>query len=236
MYTPSQIFVKWEEIMYIVMIGAPGSGKGTAAKILAKELNLPHISTGDIFREQIKENTNLGIEASKYISKGILVPDDITIEIFKNRLAKDDVKNGGILDGFPRTMAQVKALDEMLAKVNKKVDLVIELKIPDDVIVQRILNREVCSNKECGAIYNSKFKPSKVPGICDICGSKLVARVDDTEESIKKRIKIYYENLGGMIEYYREKNILYSIVPEDPTSDKASEQAVNSVLQKINNK
>ena len=222
--------------MYIVMIGAPGSGKGTAAKILAKKLNIPHISTGDIFREQIKENTKLGIESNKYISKGILVPDDITIEIFKDRLSRNDVKDGGIFDGFPRTMSQVKALDEMLAKANKKVDLVIELKIPDDVIVQRILNREICSNKDCGAIYNSKFKSSKVSGIRDICGSKLVSRVDDTEESIKKRIKIYYENLGGLIEYYKEKNILYSIVPEDPTSDKASEQAVNSVLQKIINK
>ena len=216
MYTPSQIFVKWEEIMYIVMIGAPGSGKGTAAKILAKELNLPHISTGDIFREQIKENTNLGIEASKYISKGILVPDDITIEIFKNRLAKDDVKNGAILDGFPRTAVQAEALRDFL-KENKPgaKRVAIELDVPDEEIIRRVVNRLICTNKECGAIYNKETKPPKKENICDICGSELKRRDDDNKETVTKRLGIYHQNSKELIDFYRKNNALLSIYPKE---------------------
>lgn len=148
--------------MNIVMLGAPGTGKGTAAKMLAKKLNLPHISTGDMFREQIKNETELGKEANEYISKGLLVPDELTIRIVKDRLSQPDTESGVILDGFPRTLEQAKELSKIMQEKGKKIDLVPELKIPDEVIIQRIINRATCSNKECGAIYNLKYKPSKV--------------------------------------------------------------------------
>ena len=217
--------------MYIVMLGAPGSGKGTTAKILAKRLNLPHISTGDMFREQIKKGTELGKLADSYISKGELVPDELTINIVKDRLTWEDTKNGVILDGFPRTKAQAEALDEILQEAGKKVDIVPELIVPDQVIIDRILNRATCSNKECGAIYNTKYKPSKVPGVCDICGSKLVTRTDDNEEAIQNRLEVYRKNVQDLLDYYKEKNVLVSITPEDPTADNASEQAVDEILK-----
>ena len=138
--------------MNIVMLGAPGTGKGTAAKMLAKKLNLPHISTGDMFREQIKNETELGKEANEYISKGLLVPDELTIRIVKDRLSQSDTESGVILDGFPRTLEQAKELSKIMQEKGKKIDLVPELKIPDEVIIQRIINRATCSNKECGAI------------------------------------------------------------------------------------
>ena len=144
--------------MNIVMLGAPGTGKGTAAKMLAKKLNLPHISTGDMFREQIKNETELGKEANEYISKGLLVPDELTIRIVKDRLSQPDTESGVILDGFPRTLEQAKELSKIMQEKGKKIDLVPELKIPDEVIIQRIINRATCSNKECGAIYNLKYK------------------------------------------------------------------------------
>ena len=216
--------------MYIVMLGAPGSGKGTAAKILAKRLNLPHISTGDMFREQIKKETELGKLADSYISKGELVPDEVTINIVKDRLTWDDTKNGVILDGFPRTKAQAEALDKILAEKGKKVDIVPELIVPDKVIIDRILNRATCSNKECGAIYNTKYKPSKVPGICDICGAKLVTRTDDNEQAIQNRLEVYRKNVQDLLNYYKEKNVLVSITPNDPTADNASEQVVENII------
>ena len=216
--------------MYIVMLGAPGSGKGTTAKILAKRLNLPHISTGDMFREQIKKETELGKLADSYISKGELVPDEVTINIVKDRLTWDDTKNGVILDGFPRTKAQAEALDKILAEKGKKVDIVPELIVPDKVIIDRILNRATCSNKECGAIYNTKYKPSKVPGICDICGAKLVTRTDDNEQAIQNRLEVYRKNVQDLLNYYKEKNVLMSITPNDPTADNASEQVVENII------
>lgn len=216
--------------MYIVMLGAPGSGKGTAAKILAKKTNLPHISTGDMFREQIKKGTELGKLAESYMSNGKLVPDEVTIGIVKDRLNSDDTKEGVILDGFPRTKMQAEALDEILKEQGKKVDIVPELIIPDDIIVDRILNRETCSNKECGAIYNTKYKPSKVAGVCDVCGAPLSSRTDDNEETIKNRLEVYRENSKDLIEYYKEKGVLTQITPKDPTAENASEQAVEEIL------
>lgn len=217
--------------MYIVMLGAPGSGKGTAAKILSKKTGLPHISTGDMFREQIKKETELGKLANSYISNGKLVPDEVTIDIVKDRLNWEDAKNGVILDGFPRTEIQAKALDEILKEQGKKVTIVPELVIPDQIIIERILNRATCSNKECGAIYNTKFKPPKVEGICDICGSKLITRNDDNEETIKKRLEVYHQNSKDLIEFYKEKGVLKTIEPEEPTADNASEQAVDIILK-----
>lgn len=218
--------------MYIIMLGAPGSGKGTTAKILAKKTNLPHISTGDMFREQIKNGTELGILANSYISKGQLVPNEITINIVKNRLNCEDAKNGVILDGFPRTLEQAKALDEILSEKGKQVNIVPELVIPDQVIIERILNRATCSNKECGAIYNTKFKPSKVDGICDICGSTLITRTDDTEETIKTRLEVYRNNSKELLEYYKQKGVLVTITPENPTASNTAEQAVDIILNK----
>ncbi len=216
--------------MYIVMLGAPGSGKGTTAKILAKRANLPHISTGDMFREQIKKQTELGELANSYISKGQLVPDEVTINIVKDRLSWEDAKNGVILDGFPRTLEQAKALDEILKEQGKEVNIVPELVIPDEVIMQRILNRATCSNKECGAIYNTKFKPSKIEGVCDVCGSPLVTRTDDNEETIKNRLEVYRQNSKDLIEYYKQKGVLETITPEDPTAENASEQVVETIM------
>ena len=222
--------------MYIVILGAPGSGKGTAAKILAKRTGLPHISTGDMFREQIKRGTELGKLADSYISKGQLVPDEVTIDIVKDRLNWEDAKNGVILDGFPRTAPQAEALDEILKEQGKEVTIVPELVIPDQIIIERILNRATCSNKECGAIYNTKFKPPKVAGICDICGSALITRNDDNEETIKNRLDVYRKNSKDLIEFYKEKGVLKTIIPEDPTANNASEQAVEVILNLVSKK
>lgn len=217
--------------MYIVMLGAPGSGKGSAAKILAKKTALPHISTGDMFREQIEKETELGNLANSYISKGQLVPDEVTINIVKDRLSWEDAKNGVILDGFPRTIEQAKALDEFLKGQEKSVTLVPEIIIPDQVIIERILNRATCSNKECGAIYNTKFKPPKIEGICDICGAPLSIRNDDNEETIKSRLEVYRQNSKDLVEYYKENGVWTSITPDDSAAGNASDQVVETILK-----
>lgn len=219
--------------MYIIMLGAPGSGKGTTAKVLAERTNLPHISTGDMFREQIKKGTELGKLANSYISQGNLVPDEVTINIVKDRLGWKDAENGVILDGFPRTIKQAEALASILQEKGKQVDIVPELVVPDQVIIDRILNRATCSNKECGAIYNTKFKPSKVPGVCDKCGSALVTRTDDNEEAIKTRLEVYRENSKDLIAYYKEKGVLVTITPENPNAENSTEQVINTILEAI---
>ena len=159
--------------MIIIMLGAQGTGKGTVAGILQERIGIPQISTGDIFRKNIKEQTPLGIEANKYISKGNLVPDEITVPMVVDRLNMEDAKEGAILDGFPRTIEQAEKLDEILAKSGKKVDLVVNLTTPREEIIERILNRRVCSNSDCKATYNLKMHPSKVEGICDNSGAKI---------------------------------------------------------------
>ena len=218
--------------MYIVMLGGPGSGKGSASKLLTSKLNIPHISTGDMFREQIKKQTELGKLADSYISKGQLVPDEVTIQVVKDRLSWEDAKNGVILDGFPRTEEQAKALDQILEEQGKKVDLAPELRIPDEIIIQRVVNRVMCSNKECGAIYNLKFNPPKKAGICDVCGSKLINRSDDNEQTIKDRLATYYKNSKVLVDYYEAKGILYPICPEDPTAGDASVKVVEKIIEK----
>lgn len=200
--------------MYIIMLGAPGSGKGTLAKELSKEYNLVHISTGDIFRENIKNETELGKKANEYISKGQLVPDDITIDLVKNRLSQEDVKNGAILDGFPRTTQQAEELEKFI-KNNNPIDTVaVLLDIPDEDLVKRVVNRVICSNKECGAIYNTEFRKPKVEGICDVCGSKLIKRADDNEETVRDRLKVYHDNSKEIIEYYDNENVLFTLHPD----------------------
>ena len=202
--------------MYIVMLGAPGTGKGTIGKILSHDLNLVHISTGDIFREQIAKGTELGKKMQSYIDTGALVPDDVTIETVKTRLLEDDVKDGAILDGFPRTAAQAEALKEFLKenKPNAK-RVAIELDVPDDEIIKRVVNRLICTNKSCGAIYNKETKPPKEEGICDICGSELKKRKDDNVETVTKRLEIYHQNSKELIDFYKKNNALYSIYPKE---------------------
>jgi len=195
--------------MYIIMLGAQGTGKGTVAGIISEQTNWPQISTGDIFRKNISEKTELGIEADKFISKGILVPDEITIKMVEERFKEPDIENGAILDGFPRTIAQAEKLDEMLEKEGKKVDLVINLVTPREEIIDRMLTRRVCTNQECKATYNTKLHPPKYDGICDKCGAELKQRVDDSDpEAINKRLEMYEEKTSPLVEYYKNKGVL----------------------------
>ena len=195
--------------MVIIMLGAQGTGKGTIAGLISEETKWPQISTGDIFRKNISEKTKLGIEADKYISKGDLVPDEITVPMVIDRLNQEDAKNGAILDGFPRTIEQAKKLDEILEQSGKKVDLVINLTTPREEIIDRMLTRRVCSNQECKATYNTKLHPPKVEGICDKCGSQLKQREDDSNsEAINKRLEIYENQTSPLVEYYNEKGVL----------------------------
>lgn len=198
--------------MVIIMLGAPGTGKGTVASMLQDKLGIKQVSTGDIFRKNIKEGTELGILADKYISKGNLVPDDITIKVIVDRLNEEDVKNGVILDGFPRTVKQAEELDKILAEKGKKVDKVINLTTPDEEIIERIVNRRVCSNQECKTVFNLVLNPPKVDGICDKCGSELVCRQDDTEETVRARLVNYFEQTSPLIEYYEDKGIILTEV------------------------
>ena len=193
--------------MVIVMLGAQGSGKGTVGIALAEELNLAYISTGEIFREHIQNETELGIEANKYISKGNLVPDELTTRILQDRLAKQDViDNGALIDGYPRTEEQCKKLDEMLETQNKKVDLAINLCVDYDELIRRITNRRLC--KECKKGYNIEYNPPKVQGICDICGGEVIQRADDIPVAVKNRLDIYYTNEKPVLEYYENTGVL----------------------------
>ena len=215
--------------MIIIMLGAPGTGKGTIGKILSEDMKLTHISTGDIFREQINKKTDLGKKIEGYIANGALVPDDVVIETVETRLLEDDVKNGAILDGFPRTAAQAEALKKFLLKNNPtQKRIAIELNVPDDEIIKRIVNRVTCSNKSCGAIYNLDTRPPKQSGICDICGSELKKRADDNEETVRKRLVVYHENAEELLEFYRKNNALYSIYP------KQLDEAVASIKKELN--
>ncbi len=193
--------------MIIIMMGAQGTGKGTVAGIISESTGIEQLSTGDVFRKNIKEQTPLGIEANKYIAKGNLVPDDITVPMVTEYLDSDLAKNGIILDGFPRTLNQAQKLDEILEQRGKKVDLVINLTTPRDEIIDRIMTRRVCPN--CKATYNIKLNPPKVEGICDKCGSKIIQREDDsTEEAVNQRLEIYETKTAPVLEYYKNKGIL----------------------------
>jgi len=195
--------------MIIMMLGAQGTGKGTVAGIISKAVGIPQISTGDIFRKNISEETPLGVEANKYISKGQLVPDEITVPMVEDRLTWEDAKNGAILDGFPRTIEQAEKLDEILEKSGKKVDLVINLVTPKEEIIDRMLTRRVCTNPDCKTTYNIKLSPSKVEGICDKCGSPLKQREDDSNpDAIRQRLEIYEEKTSPLVEYYKNKGVL----------------------------
>ena len=198
--------------MVIIMLGAPGTGKGTIAGILKERLGIPQVSTGDIFRKHIQEKTELGKLAESYISKGELVPDNVTIGLVENRLEDDDVQAGIILDGFPRTVKQAEELDKLLEKKGEKVDLVINLTTPEEEIIERIVNRRICSNPDCKTVYNLVLNPPKQEGICDKCGAELIQRKDDNEETVKARFNSYIEQTSPLVEYYEKKGNLYSAI------------------------
>lgn len=192
--------------MVIIMLGAPGTGKGTVAGILQEKMGIKQVSTGDIFRKNIKEGTELGKLADSYISKGNLVPDEVTIQIVNDRLNEPDVEKGIILDGFPRTIPQAEALEKILAEKGKKVDLVINLTTPEEEIIERIVNRRVCPN--CKSIFNLLLHAPKQEGICDNCGSQLIHRQDDNAETVKDRFNTYLKQTSPLIQYYEEKGVL----------------------------
>lgn len=198
--------------MVIIMLGAPASGKGSVAEILSAEFNIPAISSGDIFRKNIAEGTELGKKANEYMTKGLLVPDDVTVELIASRLLADDVKDGLILDGFPRTVVQAEKLDNMLKAQNKKIDIVVNLETPEEEILERIVNRRVCTNSSCKTIYNTVLNPSTVDGVCDKCGSPLMQRDDDTLEKAKNRLDVYYKETAPVADYYKGTGVLFSTV------------------------
>ncbi|MCI6331406.1 MAG: adenylate kinase [Lachnospiraceae bacterium] len=200
--------------MKIIMLGAPGAGKGTQAKQIAAKYEIPHISTGDIFRANIKEGTALGMEAKSYMDKGQLVPDELTVKILLDRVSKDDCKNGYVLDGFPRTIPQADVLDKAVSELNDKIDYAINVDVKDDNIIRRMSGRRACLN--CGATYHIVNVPPKKEGICDTCGSELVIRDDDKEETVKARLLAYHEQTQPLIDYYNNKGILKEV---DGTKD-----------------
>ncbi|MBO4311354.1 MAG: adenylate kinase [Lachnospiraceae bacterium] len=195
--------------MKIVMLGAPGAGKGTQAKMIAEKYTIPHISTGDIFRANIKEGTPLGLEAKSYMDQGKLVPDELTVKILLDRVAKDDCKNGYVLDGFPRTIPQANVLKEALSKQNDKIDYAINVDVPDENIVRRMSGRRACVT--CGATYHIEHVPPKTEGICDKCGSALILRDDDKPETVLNRLKIYHEQTQPLIDFYNNEGILKEV-------------------------
>ena len=203
--------------MKIIMLGAPGAGKGTQAKQIADKYSIPHISTGDIFRANIKNGTELGKKAKQYMDQGALVPDELTCDLVMDRIQQDDCKNGFVLDGFPRTIPQAEALDAALGKINEKMDYAIDVDVPDENIVNRMSGRRACLN--CGATYHLVSIPPKVEGICDRCGSEIVLREDDKPETVQKRLKVYHEQTQPLIDYYKNQGILKSVDGTQPMDE-----------------
>ena len=195
--------------MKIIMLGAPGAGKGTQAKQIAAKYSIPHISTGDIFRANIKNGTELGKKAKTYMDQGALVPDELTCDLVMDRIQQDDCKNGFVLDGFPRTIPQAKALDDALTKIGEKMDYAIDVDVPDENIVNRMGGRRACLN--CGATYHIVNIPTKNPGICDRCGEPVVLRDDDKPETVKKRLDVYHAQTKPLIDYYGDQGILKTV-------------------------
>ena len=200
--------------MKIIMLGAPGAGKGTQAKKIAEKYQIPHISTGDIFRSNIKEGTELGMKAKAFMDQGALVPDELTIGMLMDRIAKADCENGYVLDGFPRTIPQAESLTTALGERGQKIDYAVNVDVPDENIINRMSGRRACLN--CGATYHIVYNPSKVEGICDVCGDKLVLRDDDKPETVKKRLSVYHDQTQPLIDYYKEAGVLANV---DGTQD-----------------
>ena len=210
--------------MKIIMLGAPGAGKGTQAKMIADKYGIPHISTGDIFRANIKNGTELGKKAKGYMDQGLLVPDELVVDLVADRIVQDDCKNGFVLDGFPRTIPQAEALDEALKKLGTSIDYALNIEVPDDNIVTRMSGRRACVS--CGATYHLVHIPPKKEGICDRCGAALILRDDDKPETVKKRLAVYHEQTQPLIDYYTKQGILKAV---DGTQD------MNDVFTAITN-
>ncbi|MGI6122933.1 MAG: adenylate kinase [Acetivibrionales bacterium] len=214
--------------MRLILLGPPGAGKGTQATVLSETLKIPHISTGDIFRANIKGGTPLGLLAKSYIDSGKLVPDDVTIDIVANRLSDEDCASGFIMDGFPRTIPQAQMFDEMLGKLDRKVEAVINIIADDSIIIKRLSGRRMCS---CGKTYHIANNPPKVEGKCDVCNSSLYIRDDDKEETIKERLKIYHEQTSPLVDYYQKKGLILNFDGTKPI-----EVTTREILDSLNNK
>jgi len=195
--------------MKIIMLGAPGAGKGTQAKMIAEKYQIPHVSTGDIFRANIKNGTELGMEAKKYMDQGQLVPDELTVKILLDRVAQEDCKNGYVLDGFPRTIPQAEVLDNALSKLGESIDYAINVDVPDENIVRRMSGRRACVS--CGATYHMEHIPPKKEGICDTCGAELILRDDDKPETVLKRLQVYHDQTQPLIDFYTAKGVLKEV-------------------------
>ena len=195
--------------MKIIMLGAPGAGKGTQAKKIAEKYSIPHISTGDIFRANIKNGTELGNKAKTYMDQGLLVPDELVVDLGVDRVNQDDCTNGYVLDGFPRTIPQAEVLDSELTKLGDHIDYAINVDVPDENIVKRMSGRRACLT--CGATYHIEHVPPKKEGICDVCGSELVLRDDDKPETVKNRLNVYHEQTQPLIDFYTEKGVLKTV-------------------------
>ena len=208
------------------MLGAPGAGKGTQAKMIAEKYGIPHISTGDIFRSNIKDGTELGMEAKKYMDQGLLVPDELTVKILLDRVARADCRNGYVLDGFPRTIPQAEVLDQALEKIGDQIDFAINVSVPDENIVKRMSGRRACVG--CGATYHIEHIPPKKEGICDTCGMELILREDDKPETVQNRLSVYHSQTQPLIDFYQKKGILQTV---DGTVDmKAVFDAIVAIL------
>ncbi len=203
--------------MKIIMLGAPGAGKGTQAKMIAEKYSVPHISTGDIFRANIKEGTELGKEVKSYMDQGLLVPDELTVRILLDRVSREDCGGGYILDGFPRTIPQAQVLEQELAKMGDAIDFAIDVEVPDEEIIGRMTGRRACVG--CGATYHIVHIPPRQEGICNECGKELILRDDDKLETVKKRLDVYHEQTQPLIEFYAEKGILRTIDGTAPMQD-----------------
>lgn len=204
----------------LIILGAPGSGKGSQCKWITRDYNVPHISTGDIFRKNISEGTELGKKAKEYMDKGALVPDELVVDLLTSRLDEADcVEQGFLLDGFPRTLAQAEVLAKYLESKGIALDKVINLDVPDEEIMSRALNRRTCENPECKEIYNMRDNPPKVEGVCDKCGAKLFIRDDDNEETVSNRLKVYHSQTEPLIKYYTEKGVLSTVVGQEKFED-----------------
>ena len=221
--------------MYIIMLGAPGTGKGTVGGLLSKELGIVHISSGEIFRNYIKKHDKLGKEIESYITSGKLIPDELAIQLIEKRLNEPDTKNGAILDGFPRTENQAIVLNEILEKKGEKINIAVDLNLPDEEIIDRIVKRRTCPNTDCREIYNTEFKPPKIDGICDKCGTKLIQRIDDNEETVKERLKTYHALSEGLIKYYKKQDILYTVKLNNK-SDLTTKDIVEDIKTYLENK
>lgn len=195
--------------MKIIMLGAPGAGKGTQAKKIAEKYGIPHISTGDIFRANIKAGTELGKKAKTYMDQGALVPDELVVDLVVDRVGQEDAKNGYVLDGFPRTIPQAEALDKALAAIGEKMDYAINVEVPDENIINRMSGRRACV--DCGGTYHIKYNPTKVEGVCDACGGKLILRDDDKPETVQNRLEVYHKQTQPLIEYYSKQGIMKEV-------------------------